>query len=700
MNSINNFGQLKSLPVLSPDLDDFLKYGRRIIIDKNYSPDKNPLFDVLKGLELLQFDENFNMFHGSQSLAITGANYPYPGLPLPINTSQKDVYNFLDREIPVWFMGDYNLSIAYGNRSPTNDILYDIWEKLYWNNSGEFLVPQNKIKHNKNRITINSSTYIPGYTKIFCYRPKKLLNLILITDSNMKKFIQILDTLISGDIAHWGYEFITRLFDVFYFKYKDQLLSVLGTPNFFPLLDQITLDRKSWHQEDYAFSTMLCQFLTYLHSNGFPVHGYIAPMIHESYRSVSLHPEIMLCKAPLYLDRDPYHPIDWRYGMNYEGLLDSFRKYINKDAESCRGVHRGDVYHHTIWTVYWMEYIIYHARHLWFSWTFTYWKDNKDLLAVYKNALVVASLLHDIGKGGNINKIGHRYDDHPERGFEMIIGTRKYCRYTINGKEFKVVNFDRFLKENNVDTDILKLYVAVSIGMHYDFGLNLVHQYIMMINKNKLSQKTMYNMGVEYIKKMTTYVERYLKAKNTSLSIETIHQCMYFIPLIEFCVGISAADVLGAQYFSDPSFRATFTSIPNIPKNKYNYCQEFPTFFIQNDWNDVGVKIKNFIIDIYLNEMCSGETDAFESHKNAPKLNFPIEPKEILNCYDILGVLPRATNEEIKKKYRRLALTQHPDKGGDPKKFALISAAYDVLGDEEKRNRYNKNMQISCTEFN
>lgn len=40
--------------------------------------------------------------------------------------------------------------------------------------------------------------------------------------------------------------------------------------------------------------------------------------------------------------------------------------------------------------------------------------------------------------------------------------------------------------------------------------------------------------------------------------------------------------------------------------------------------------------------------------------------------YDILGVTKDATQDEIRKAYRRLALKEHPDKGGDPDKVRIM----------------------------
>ena len=62
--------------------------------------------------------------------------------------------------------------------------------------------------------------------------------------------------------------------------------------------------------------------------------------------------------------------------------------------------------------------------------------------------------------------------------------------------------------------------------------------------------------------------------------------------------------------------------------------------------------------------------------------------------YDALGVTPKASELEIKKAYRKLAITTHPDKNpGDETahvRFQAIGEAYQVLSNEELRKRYDK----------
>ena len=60
-----------------------------------------------------------------------------------------------------------------------------------------------------------------------------------------------------------------------------------------------------------------------------------------------------------------------------------------------------------------------------------------------------------------------------------------------------------------------------------------------------------------------------------------------------------------------------------------------------------------------------------------------------MDYYSILGVSKNASQDEIKKAYRKLAMQHHPDKGGDEEKFKQVSTAYDTLSDPGKRSEYD-----------
>jgi molecular chaperone DnaJ len=71
--------------------------------------------------------------------------------------------------------------------------------------------------------------------------------------------------------------------------------------------------------------------------------------------------------------------------------------------------------------------------------------------------------------------------------------------------------------------------------------------------------------------------------------------------------------------------------------------------------------------------------------------------------YQALGVPKNATKAEIKKAYRKLAQQFHPDTNAGNKeaedRFKEISAAYDVIGDDEKRKRYDEVREMAASGF-
>src|SRR4051812_14131849 len=68
-------------------------------------------------------------------------------------------------------------------------------------------------------------------------------------------------------------------------------------------------------------------------------------------------------------------------------------------------------------------------------------------------------------------------------------------------------------------------------------------------------------------------------------------------------------------------------------------------------------------------------------------------PVQYKDYYATLGVSKSATQDEIRKAFRKLARQHHPDVAKDKKnaeaKFKEINEAYEVLGDPEKRQKYD-----------
>ena len=77
----------------------------------------------------------------------------------------------------------------------------------------------------------------------------------------------------------------------------------------------------------------------------------------------------------------------------------------------------------------------------------------------------------------------------------------------------------------------------------------------------------------------------------------------------------------------------------------------------------------------------------FPSGFGKPK---PKKEVDTTKYYKILGVDKNASKDEIKKAYRTLVRTKHPDKGGSEEEFQNIQLAYDTLSDENKRKVYDE----------
>ena len=65
------------------------------------------------------------------------------------------------------------------------------------------------------------------------------------------------------------------------------------------------------------------------------------------------------------------------------------------------------------------------------------------------------------------------------------------------------------------------------------------------------------------------------------------------------------------------------------------------------------------------------------------------------NHYSVLGVERDASAEAIKAAYRALVKRHHPDAGGDAQRILALNAAWEVLGDRERRRRYDQQLGLA-----
>ena len=90
------------------------------------------------------------------------------------------------------------------------------------------------------------------------------------------------------------------------------------------------------------------------------------------------------------------------------------------------------------------------------------------------------------------------------------------------------------------------------------------------------------------------------------------------------------------------------------------------------------------------------ELGARKNTKEDKEYRDAVKNNELPDYYEVLGISKDATREEIKKRFRELAKKTHPDKTKEDSEEAMVklNKAYEILSDEERKERYDKYLKI------
>jgi len=192
-----------------------------------------------------------------------------------------------------------------------------------------------------------------------------------------------------------------------------------------------------------------------------------------------------------------------------EVLLNDMRQYRTTNAK----FHAGHVFEHSVWVARASINLLNSE-----------WKTKCDCRESMRN-IVLASLLHDIGKCGDGITSFNEKPEHPLQGFEYLTGQKDYI--LVDGSKFDFAALFRFL---GFEADDLA-FISIVAGMHHDLGG-------LMRGLNAMDQEC-FGKAIDKLD-ILIYRSGY---KGGKLS----HGSKEYRKLIKYICLISAADVISAQ---------------------------------------------------------------------------------------------------------------------------------------------------------
>jgi len=161
-------------------------------------------------------------------------------------------------------------------------------------------------------------------------------------------------------------------------------------------------------------------------------------------------------------------------------LLNDFKNYKTKNTD----FHAGDLYEHSIWSA---------------NTVVQWWQEESEWVEginpKYMGLTVVSSLLHDVGKAGDLKFVYKCKKSHPHVGFEYLMGCRPYL-IALNG--VKKWNLNHVLSQLPL-TKLEKKVAAVLCGIHWDYGEIVLKSICNLRKQNMLTQKAKDEIFYKYL---------------------------------------------------------------------------------------------------------------------------------------------------------------------------------------------------------
>lgn len=276
----------------------------------------------------------------------------------------------------------------------------------------------------------------------------------------------IYDKIVAGDatMTNWARQGINIWKSKFTDSATDALLPGLGRYMTFtakhPLRRFIAenLDRNTMRFPDYVLPNKLMKYFEDRKYSGYA--NLITPRIGAKERFGEI---VLGNKVKSLIKRDYTNPYDWQYndGKYLFGSIGKLLKDFSKYKTTNIDFHAGDLLQHSIWTALYIQWML---------------KTNHPAarnLGPYKNILIAAGLLHDIGKGGDMVYTYYDKDQHPEMGYQYM-----------NRGEYKtqdgIINLNDVLNDMNMTT--FSGLIMFLIRYHWEIG-NIIKDCGSCVNK-------------------------------------------------------------------------------------------------------------------------------------------------------------------------------------------------------------------------